>query len=224
MRVTGSIKPNSQPLTKKPFIVGVAGGSGSGKTYFAKDLMTKIVQKHGAQSCQTLFQDNFYFDQTKNFDFDGGSVNFDHPSSIDFESLAACLRDLKSGRETQVPIYDFVTHGRKTETLSMRPSPVILVDGILIFNDDKVRSYFDDMIFFDTPEDLRFQRRLERDVKERGRTPEGVKAQFLQQVKPMHDKFVDPSKRHAQTVVCEMGEYQNVLDLYVAKLIEHCQK
>jgi len=206
--VTGSIKPS------KPFIVGVAGGSGSGKTYFARALQQAL----GADACELVYQDNFYFDNSKNFDYDGGSVNFDHPNAIDFTRLSECLAELKSGLPTEIPIYDFVTHSRATRTLRIEPKRVILVDGILIFHAPEVRRHFDDLIFFDTPEDLRFSRRLERDVKERGRTPEGVHNQFYKQVKPMHDQFVEPSKAHARILVRDTGEYTRALEHCLANL------
>ena len=202
MRVTGSIKQNN-----KPYLIGVCGGSGSGKTYFARNLVRHL----GADRCAIVYQDSFYFDQSKRFDFDGGSVNFDHPSSIDFACLTERLRELKSGRSTEIPIYDFATHARAAHTQSIEPHPVILVDGILIFHSEPVRALLDDLIFFDTPEQLRFDRRLERDVKERGRTPEGVRKQFFAQVKPMHDEFVEPSRKHARTVIASEADYQKTL-------------
>lgn len=208
MRVTGSTKPN------KPYLIGVAGGSGSGKTYFA----TALKERLGPSACDLIFQDCFYFDQSARFDFDGGAVNFDHPDSIDFAELATCLRRLKDGFPAQIPIYDFTTHSRRRETLTVEPKPVILVDGILIFHSAPVRELFDDRIFFDTPEELRYRRRLERDVQERGRTPEGVRSQYYKHVKPMHDAFVQPSKSHARTVIADIGEYKGILDKYTQEL------
>jgi uridine kinase len=200
MRVTGSIKRSS-------FLFGVAGGSGSGKTYFARALQKSL----GSEICEIIYQDNFYIDQSHKFDFDGGSVNFDHPDSLDFPLLAKVMTALKLGQEVQIPIYDFVTHKRKSETVLIRPKPIIVIDGILIFHPQAVRDQFDEKVFFDTPEELRFQRRLERDIKERGRAPEGVHSQFFKQVKPMHDQFVEPSKKHANTVVKELEDFDSVL-------------
>lgn len=210
--MTVSIKPSNGHL--RPHLIGVAGGSGSGKTYFARQIQ-KIL---GVQNCEIVYQDNFYIDQSKKFDFDGGSVNFDHPNSIDFELLAQHMAELKSGHITQIPIYDFKTHSRKPETLKIRPTPVIIVDGILIFHSEEVRAQFDDLVFFDTPEELRFQRRLDRDVKERGREPAGVKNQFLKQVKPMHDQFVVPSMKHATTIVSEIEQFEETLQAYCRRL------
>jgi uridine kinase len=206
---TGSIKPNSS----RPFILGVSGGSGSGKTFFAKAL-----QKHlGEESCAIIYQDNFYIDQSKKFDFDGGSVNFDHPDSLDFRLLAKHLVEIKSGMATNIPLYDFATHSRKQETCLITPRPVIIVDGILIFHAQEVRPHLDELIFFDTPEELRYARRFERDVKERGREPAGVKNQFEKQVKPMHDLFVEPSKRFAKTIVCDLGDFEEILEKFKSR-------
>lgn len=202
--MTGFTKQN-----KTPTIIGVCGGSGSGKTYFA----SKLQERLGRDRCEIVYQDNFYFDQSHRFDFEGGSVNFDHPDSIDFERLAQTLLDLKNGRSSQIPIYDFVTHSRKPETLTVEPKPVILVDGILIFHAQEVRGLFDDLFYFDTPEETRFQRRLQRDVHERGRTPDGVKNQFLKQVKPMHDAYVEPSKAHAKVKVESEEECERWIEL-----------
>lgn len=192
----------------------MAGGSGSGKTFFARALRQAL----GDSACEIIYQDNFYFDQSSRFDGDGGSVNFDHPEAIDFSSLAACLGVLREGRACEIPVYDFVTHTRAAERVRVEPRPVLVVDGILIFHSPLVRALFDEMVFFDTPEEIRFQRRMERDVKERGRKPEGVKAQFLKQVKPMHDQFVEPSKAFATRVVCDRGEFSAVLREYAEKL------
>ncbi|MGE4130438.1 MAG: uridine kinase [Bdellovibrionales bacterium] len=209
MRVTGSIKPS-----KSVWLIGVAGGSGSGKTHFAQDLQTQL----GSEVCQILYQDSYYKDQSGRFDYDGGSVNFDHPDSLDFDLLAENLATLKRGEPIAVPRYDFVTHTRSKETDRMTPSGVILVDGILIFHPPRLRSLFDDRLFFDTPEDVRFTRRMHRDVKERGRTPEGVRTQFANQVKPMHDRFVEPTKLHARLIVNEESDYAELVATYAEEL------
>jgi uridine kinase len=208
MLVTGSIKQNNC------FILGVAGGSGSGKTYFAKAL-TEALGEHAT----IVYQDNFYIDQSHRFDHDGGSVNFDHPESLELTLLAKCLGELKTGKGTKIPQYDFVTHSRLKEELHVPQKRIIIVDGILIFHPDYLRPQFDEMVFFDTPEELRYQRRLERDVKERGRRPEGVREQFLKQVKPMHDEFVEPSKAFAHKVIRDLGEFDEQLKSYTQKLL-----
>lgn len=178
-------------------IVGIAGGSGSGKTTFARRLKEKI----GMSQCCVLGQDSYYFDQSNKFDHDGGSVNFDHPDALDFDLLAKHLCELKKGHEVDVPIYDFATHSRSSEPAKLSPTKYVFVDGILIFSQPQVVKELDYKIYIDCPEDLRFERRLNRDVNERGRTKEGVKNQFYKQVKPMHDLFVEPSKEVACNIV-----------------------
>lgn len=200
---------------QRPYIIGVAGGSGSGKTHFAKELQRTL----GENNCSIIYQDNYYIDQSEKFDGDGGSVNFDHPSSLDFSLLAHALQTLKSGSPVQIPLYDFVTHSRKNETLPGIPKPIIIVDGILILHSEEVRSVLDEAVFFDTPEVLRFERRLNRDVNERGRTPEGVRKQFDLQVRPMHNQFVEPSIKYANTVVKDLGDYSQALQHFTQKLL-----
>lgn len=201
-------------MEKDVYIIGVAGGSGSGKSYFSKSLVESV----GENFCALIYQDNFYFDQSSRFDYDGGSVNFDHPNAIDFNLLAEKLSVLKNKLPVEIPIYDFSTHARKTETITQQPKQVIIVDGILILYADVMRPFFDEMIFFDTPEELRFKRRLERDVKERGRTPDGVFNQFFKQVKPMHDEFVGPSRDFADYIIKDQGDYHKALETFSIKL------
>jgi uridine kinase len=193
----------------KPLLLGVAGGSGSGKTFFARDLVRCL----GGDCCEILFQDSFYIDQSARFDRDGGAVNFDHPDSLDFTLMANCLAKLKAGESCEIPVYDFSTHKRLARTERLHPKPVIVVDGILIFHPPEIRRLLDELLFFETPEALRYQRRLDRDVKERGRSEAGVRAQFQSQVKPMHDQFVEPSKAHAQRIVREEN-YAETVNLY----------
>lgn len=213
MPVIGSTKPSKSPA---PQIIGISGGSGSGKTYFAKALKEALNRR--SKVCEIIYQDSYYIDQSSKFDFDGGSVNFDHPSSLDFDLLAKHLVLLKQGHGIDVPVYDFVTHSRKSECERVESLPVILVDGILIFHPPELREIFDERVFFETPEALRFSRRLERDVVERGRKEEGVRQQFQRQVKPMHDQFVEPTIVFADTVVRDVGDFDSILANYVAKL------
>lgn len=208
MPVTDSIKPSSC------YILGVSGGSGSGKTFFASALQAKL----GADQCEIISQDNYYIDQSKNFDFDGGSVNFDHPDSIDFQLLASHVQALKQGRDVEIPIYDFKTHSRISETKTICAKKLIVIDGILIFHPVQLRSLFHEMIFFDTEEDLRYSRRLERDIKERGRAAEGVKNQFFKQVKPMHDLYVEPTKYFAHSIAKDDDDFEKMLLLVFNKI------
>lgn len=205
---------SKQSKEMKPYIIGVAGGSGSGKTYFARELQRIL----GDKVCTILYQDNYYIDQSHRFDGDGGSVNFDHPSSLDFELLARGLATLKNNESIEVPLYDFATHKRLEKTIKCEPKKIILVDGILILDSSVVRAQLDEAVFFDTPEELRYSRRLDRDVNERGRTPEGVKKQFDLQVRPMHNQFVQPSMQYAQTVVRNINEYSEALKKFTKSL------
>jgi len=173
-------------------VVGIAGGSGSGKTTLANTLKELL----GARA-EILYQDSYYIDQSHRFDGDGGSVNFDHPASLEFSLLAEHIRRLKSGLAIEVPCYDFATHKRLPRTETFPSCEVVIVDGILLLSQDAICDVLDISVFVDTDEALRYERRLERDVRERGRTPEGVLKQFTQQVKPMHDLFVEPSKENA---------------------------
>lgn len=179
-------------------ILGVSGGSGSGKTTFARELQRQL----GEDICGILSQDHYYIDQSARFNEDGGDINFDHPDALDFELLEKHLRSLKRGEAVEVPVYDFATHRRLKTTRPLAPKPIIVVDGTLILSQERIRSCLDQCFFIDVSEALRFERRFQRDVKERGRLPEGIQKQFQKQVKPMHDLFVEPSKVYAQAIIC----------------------
>ena len=183
----------------KPILIGVAGGSCSGKTTFSQFLFDAF----GKENCQLIWQDNYYIDQSAKFDHYGGSVNFDHPSAIDFNLLTEQLSLLKSGESVNSPIYDFATHTRQTSDLTLCPKSVIITDGILIFHNERLRDLFDYRYYISAPENVRFERRLKRDTSERGRTEQGVKDQFFNQVAPMHDEFVSPTKNFAHRVITQ---------------------
>lgn len=189
-------------------IIGVSGGSGSGKSTFGRMLQANL----GDHFCGILAQDSYYRDMHEYFDRDGGQVNFDHPDSIDFEMIVRHIKKLKAGEDVLVPRYDFTTHRRLFESTFFPCRPVIIVDGILLLTQSELRPLFDFAYFIDTQEDLRFQRRLLRDVKERGRTPEGVREQFFNHVKPMHDLFVEPSRRFADRVISGEKSFGPVID------------
>lgn len=192
-------------------IIGVAGGSGYGKTTFVNRLINALDEE-----CILISQDNYYHDQSNKFDHDGGSVNFDHPESIDFKLMREHLIDLKKGLTIQSPSYDFTTHTRRDIFDTLPPQRLIIIDGILIFSNPEIVKMLDHKIYIDCHEDLRFKRRLKRDTEERGRTAEGVRNQFYKQVKPMHDKFVEPSQTHA----CDIVNFENFDD----KLNYWCDK
>ena len=181
---------------QRPILIGVAGGSGSGKTTFARMLQENI----GTTQCGIILQDSYYFDQSENFSGDG-SINYDDPSALEFSLLASHLKRLVGGDSVQIPIYDFSTHRRSSRFLHQAPKPVMVVDGILILSQESIVECLDYTVFVDAREAVRFDRRLQRDVAERGRTAAGVKAQFEAHVKPMHDQFVEPSKKVANAIV-----------------------
>lgn len=191
-----------------PFILGITGGSGSGKTTLARLLADEL----GQGVARILTQDHYYIDQSHLFDEDGGRVNFDHPTSLDFGLLASHLQELKLGRAVEQPLYDFATHKRRQECEPFAPAPLVIVDGTLILHAEDVRAQLHASIFVLTSEPHRFNRRLKRDVEERGRTPEGVKKQFLQQVKPMHDLFVEPSAAHSTLILSGEDSMEQALD------------
>ena len=189
-------------------ILGVAGGSCSGKT-----TLTHFLKRYFGNDATVLAQDSFYIDQSHKFDRDGGSVNFDHPNSIDFSLMGLCVKKLKEGSEVSIPIYDFATHTRSEEVQKVLSKKLMVIDGTLILSQEKVRSQLDLSFFIDADEDIRFQRRLQRDTKERGRTEQGVKDQFYSQVKPMHDEWVEPSKIHATHIFPGTIDFSTSSDL-----------
>ncbi len=180
----------------KPFVIAISGGSGSGKTTLAR----LVRERLGPERCAYLCQDSYFHDLSEQFAKDSRSVNFDHPSSIDFDLLACQLESLCNGKTVRIPIYDFVTHTRSEDTRTIEPRPVILVEGILLLTLPRIRALADRTVFVEAPESLRYQRRLDRDIRERGRTPDGVFTQFSEQVAPMHNQYVEPSKIFADLV------------------------
>jgi uridine kinase len=201
-------------------VIGVSGGSGSGKTTFARLLQANLQESFSG----VVSQDSYYRDHSMQFDKDGGKVNFDHPDSLDFALLNDHVRKLKSGEDILVPQYDFVTHRRRVELCVFVCRPVVVVDGTLLLSQPEFRDQLDFSFFIEASEDTRFQRRLYRDVRERGRTPEGVKDQFTKQVKPMHDLFVEPSKAHATRVISGETSFAPIIHEIVFGLQDHHRK
>ena len=187
-------------------IIGIAGGSGSGKTTFVDELVKQL----GSENCATIYQDSYYFDQSSQFTGDG-SINYDHPSSLDFELMAYHLECLQRGVDILAPTYCYKTHKRLPKTIGIKSTPFILLDGTLIFSQVNVCDKVNLKIFIETEEELRYYRRLKRDVAERGRTPEGVRKQFETHVKPMHDQFIEPSKERADKIVRGIGSYSETV-------------
>jgi len=197
-----------------PLVIGIAGGSGSGKTTVAQE----ILQRVGPDRIAFLQHDSYYKDLSGLPPAQKAEVNFDHPNSLETELLAQHIASLRDGKPVEVPIYDFSTHSRTSQTYTVRPRMVILVEGILIFTEAALRNMFDVKIFVDTDSDLRFIRRLERDITERGRTTESVIKQYQATVRPMHMEFVEPSKRYADVIIPEGGHNTAALDMVVARI------
>ena len=178
-------------------VVGICGGSGSGKTTLAR----LLIERLGPDRAVGLAFDAYYCDQGPLTPDQRAEVNYDHPDSLDGPLIAEHLGDLAAGRPAAVPVYDFATHTRTAEVDVLEPRPVVVVEGILLLAYPELRARLDLSVFRQCPEDVRFERRVERDVAERGRTPESVAVQFAATVKPMHDEFVDPTAEHADIVV-----------------------
>jgi uridine kinase len=197
-----------------PLVIGIAGGSGSGKTTVAQT----ILQRVGPDRISFLQHDAYYKDLSGLPPTQRAEINFDHPNSLETELLTKHILQLVNGEPVEVPIYDFSTHSRTKRTFTVQPRGVILVEGILIFTEANLRDLFNVKIFVDTDSDLRFIRRLERDISERGRTMETVVKQYLSTVRPMHLEFVEPSKRYADIIIPEGGFNAAALDMVVARI------
>ena len=197
-----------------PLVIGIAGGSGSGKTTVAQAILHRV----GANRIAFLQHDSYYKDLSGLPPVQRAEINFDHPNSLETELLIQHIASLRDGKPVQVPIYDFSTDRRTEKTFTVDPHSVILVEGILIFTEAKLREMFDVKIFVDTDADLRFIRRLERDLAERGRTTESVIKQYQSTVRPMHLEFVEPSKRYADVIIPEGGFNTAALDMVVARV------
>ncbi|HVF48876.1 MAG TPA: uridine kinase [Pyrinomonadaceae bacterium] len=182
-------------------IIGICGGTGSGKTTVAN----RILKTVSASEVVFIQQDSYYRNLGHLPLALREKFNFDHPDAVDSELLLEHVRSLKAGRSAELPIYDFKHHARQAETLHVEPRPIIIIEGILIFVDPRLLDEMDIKVFVDTPDDLRFIRRLRRDIVERGRTVESVIEQYLSTVRPMHTQFVEPSKRLADVIIPEGG-------------------
>lgn len=199
---------------KKPIIIGVAGGSGSGKT----TVVNYICDHFGPKNILRLEHDSYYRD-LKHMPFEERVLqNFDHPASLETELLIRHIEALRQGYPVEVPVYDFEEHTRKKETFSVTPTQVILVDGILIFSEPELLSLMDVKIFVDTDDDIRLLRRLKRDITQRGRSVESVLEQYEKYVRPMHLKFVEPSKRYADIIIPRGGKNQVAREMVISHI------
>jgi uridine kinase len=210
--------PKLEPVLAKPkpspLLLGVAGGSGSGKTTVARSILEAV----GPERITLIQQDSYYRDVDWRSEAELLAHNFDHPSALDSDLMIAHLHALKAGHAVEVPIYDFVRHRRTARTRRVEPQPVVLVEGILIFVELALRDLLDFKIYVDTDADIRLIRRLGRDMSERGRTVQDVLRQYLETVRPMHLEFVEPSKRWADVIIPEGGENRVALEMVIARV------
>lgn len=199
---------------KTPLVIGIAGGSGSGKTTVANELLKNV----GAHRIALLQHDAYYRDWSHLPTEQRKLVNFDHPNTLENELLIEHVMKLRDWQKINLPVYDFTTHTRTKQVIEVEPQPVIVVEGILIFAEEKLRDLFDVKIFVDTDDDIRFIRRLKRDIAERGRSMEMVITQYMATVRPMHLDFVVPSKRYADVIIPEGGRNKVALDMVIARV------
>lgn len=198
----------------QPFFVGVAGGTGSGKTTVAR----KIAGAVPADMVSILEHDNYYVDRPDLRYEERCLLNFDHPESLETSLLVEHVRELKKGSAVEIPQYDFKAHRRSQVTRKVAPTTIVVVEGILIFSDPHLRAELDLKLFVDTDADIRVLRRVRRDMEQRGRSFESVREQYYNTVRPMHLQFVEPSKRWADVIIPEGGDNHVALDLIVAKI------
>jgi uridine kinase len=201
-------------MSTQPVTLAVAGGTGSGKTTIANE----IVKRVGAQRIAFIQHDSYYYDRGRLPLDPRNQPNFDHPDALETDLMIEHLAALKAGQAVEIPVYDFTTDRRLAHTRRVDPHPVILVEGLLIFVEARLRALFDVKIFVDTDNDIRFIRRLRRDIAERGRSMESVVDQYLGTVRPMHLEFVEPSKRYADVIIPEGGFNTVALDMVVARI------
>jgi uridine kinase len=204
--------PHANSLS--PVTIGVAGGSGAGKTTVSNAILEQVGTEHIAH-----LEHDAYYKDIRDIPFSGSPIiNFDHPDSLETTLLIEHILQLKQGRSVQVPVYDFTTYCRTNQVRHVDPQPVILVEGILIFAEPELRRLFDVRIFVDTDADLRFIRRLKRDIAERGRSVDSVIEQYLRSVRPMHLDFVEPSKRYADVIIPEGGKNPVAIDMVATRI------
>ena len=199
---------------RRPIITGVTGGSGSGKTTVSKAIYNQL---HG-QAIQIITQDTYYNDQSSMTMAERKAVNYDHPLAFDTDLLIKQLSDLRNNKTIEMPVYDYTQYTRSAETVHVEPQDVIILEGILILDDERLRDLMDIKVYVDTDDDIRIIRRIKRDMAERGRTLDSVINQYLVTVKPMYHQFVEPTKRYADIIVPEGGENRVAIDILTTKV------
>ncbi|MBS4191392.1 uridine kinase [Bacillus sp. FJAT-49705] len=201
-------------MTRKPVVIGVAGGSGSGKTSVTKS----IIDRFAGHSILMLEQDYYYKDQTHLPFEDRLKTNYDHPLAFDNDLLIEHIQKLLRYESIHKPVYDYALHTRSEKVIYVEPQDVIILEGILILEDERLRDLMDIKLFVDTDADLRIIRRLFRDIKERGRTMDSVIEQYVNVVRPMHNQFIEPTKRYANIIIPEGGHNHVAIDIMVTKI------
>ena len=202
-------------MAQKPLVIGVTGGSGSGKTTVSRELVARIPDN----SAILLQQDAYYRDQSEKPFEERIKTNYDHPDSFETDLFVADLERLLDREAIDKPVYDYEKHTRSSDVIHVMPADVIIVDGVLLFNDKRVRDLLDLKVYVDTDDDIRLLRRLERDIEERGRTVRGVIEQYLATVKPMYHQFVEPTKRYANIIVPEGGQDKVAIDMITNQIL-----
>lgn len=198
-------------------LLGIAGGTGSGKTTLAD----KVIDSFGDDEVSVLRHDNYYKRHDEMCYDERAKLNYDHPNAFDTELLCEHIKRLKAGKSIEMPVYDYTVHNRSDETVVVNPAPVILLEGILIFAEPSLCELMDIKVFVDTDADVRILRRIIRDVKERERSLDSVIGQYLTTVKPMHEQFVEPSKRQADIIIPEGGENVVALEMLIERVRKH---
>jgi uridine kinase len=201
-------------IPSTPFVIGVAGGTGSGKTTVSRRIQEAVNVSHIVY----IQHDNYYRDQSHLLLEARARTNYDHPDSLETELLIAHLLALRAGQAIEMPLYDFSQHTRSPHTQHIEPARIILVEGILIFAEKELREQMDIRVFVDTDADIRFIRRLRRDMVERGRTLDSVVQQYMATVRPMHQEFVEPSKRYADVIVPRGGDNRVAMEMIVSRV------
>lgn len=209
-------RPSVPGTSPRPFLIGVAGGTSSGKTTIAE----RLAELSGADQLSLIKLDSYYVERLDEPVELRAEANYDHPDAFDWPLLNDHLAALTAGASVPVPVYDYTVHARSTEVRLVRPSRIVVVEGILVLWEPTLRERFDLKIYVDTPADLRFIRRLQRDVAERARTAESVVDQYLSTVRPSHELFIEPSKRFADVIIPEGGLNRPALDVLLARVRE----
>jgi uridine kinase len=198
----------------RPVIIGVAGGTGSGKTTVVREIVSRL----GPEDVAVVQHDSYYRDRSGIPPEERARINYDHPDALETPLLVEHLGELKAGRSIEVPVYDFATHTRTSGVVPLAPHRVVIVEGILVLAEPDLRAQMAIRVFVDTDADIRMIRRLRRDIRDRGRTLESVVEQYLETVRPMHLEFVEPSKRHAHVIIPEGGENDVAVEMLVARI------